>query len=488
MAQIRRTRIVCTIGPASCSPAVLRTMIHAGMDVARLNFSHGDHATHRQVAADVREAAEAAGRPIALLGDLQGPKIRTGPLDSAFQRLVRGRTVILTGDHRQADGEKGQGPPRTHGEASEFAGIIEVSHRELVTALHRGDRVLLDDGRIELVVRSVAGGRAECSVVRGGLLGERKGVGVPGRALPMPALTEKDLEDLKLAVELGVDYVALSFVRQPDDVLMCQQHLGDLGCRAPVIAKLEKLEAIRNLSKILEVADAVMVARGDLGVELKLGDLPAVQKEVIDRANRAGVPVITATEMLESMVTSNRPTRAEASDVANAIWDGTDAVMLSQETSIGAHPVEAVRAMARICLSAQRHPTFERARQPWREPGQIGSAIAHAAATTADELGARVIIAFTESGTTALRCSKARPRVPVVAASPHPEVLRKTALYSGVIPLLVSPGKDTDQMVANATEAARLAGLVRTGDTVVVVAGVPVGLAGQTNLLKVETV
>ena len=475
MTAVRRTRIVCTIGPASASPAVLRALIQAGMDVARMNFSHGDHATHRQVAADVREAAEAAGRPIALLGDLQGPKIRTGPLESAFVRLVRGRTVILTGE------------PRAPG-APQAENTIEVSHRELVEALHKGDHVLLDDGRIELVVRGVEGLRAECSVVRGGLLGERKGVSVPGRTLPLPALTEKDLLDLKLAVELEVDYVALSFVRQAEDVLLCQKHLGELACKTPVIAKLEKLEAIRNLSKILEVADAVMVARGDLGVELKLGDLPAVQKDVIDRANRAGVPVITATEMLESMVTSNRPTRAEASDVANAIWDGTDAVMLSQETSVGAHPVEAVRAMARICLSAQRHPTFERARQPWREPGQVGSAIAHAAATTADELGARVIIAFTESGTTALRCSKARPRVPVVAASPHPEVLRKTALYSGVIPLLVSPGKDTDQMVANATDAARVSGLVRTGDTVVVVAGVPVGLAGQTNLLKVETV
>ena len=470
MTQVRRTRIVCTIGPASSTPAVLRSMIQAGMDVARMNFSHGDHDTHRQVAADVREAAEACDRPIALLGDLQGPKIRTGPLESAFQRLVRGRVVFLTSEPRRDESE------------------IQVSHPELIQALHQGDRVLLDDGRIELVVRSVAGVRAECSVVRGGLLGERKGISVPGRSLPMPALTEKDLQDLKLAVELNVDWVALSFVRHPEDVLLCQKHLGDQGCKAPVIAKLEKLEAIRNLSKILEVADAVMVARGDLGVELKLGDLPAVQKEVIDRANRAGVPVITATEMLESMVTSNRPTRAEASDVANAIWDGTDAVMLSQETSVGAHPVEAVRAMARICLSAQRHPGFQRARQPWREPGQIGSAIAHAAATTADELRARAIIAFTESGTTALRCSKARPRVPVIAASPHPEVLRKTALYSGVIPLLVSPGRDTDQMVANATEGARLSGLVRSGDTVVVVAGVPVGLAGQTNLLKVETV
>ncbi len=485
MTAARRTRIVCTIGPASSSPAVLRTLIQAGMDVARMNFSHGDHATHRQVAAGVREAAEAAGRPIALLGDLQGPKIRTGPLESAFMRLVRGRTVILTGESRT---RRAHDAPSLEGGAAPSDNHIEISHPELVEALHRGDHVLLDDGRIELVVRSVEGRQAECSVVRGGLLGERKGVSVPGRPLPMPALTEKDLDDLKLAVELQVDWVALSFVRQAEDILLCQKRLGDLACKTPVIAKLEKLEAIRNLSKILEVADAVMVARGDLGVELKLGDLPAVQKDVIDRANRAGVPVITATEMLESMVTSNRPTRAEASDVANAIWDGTDAVMLSQETSIGAHPVEAVRAMARICQSAERHPDYQRARQPWREPGQVGSAIAHAAATTADELGARVIIAFTESGTTALRCSKARPRVPVVAASPHPNVLRMTALYSGVIPLLVSPGRDTDQMVANATEAARLSGLVRTGDTVVVVAGVPVGLAGQTNLLKVETV
>jgi pyruvate kinase len=408
-----------------------------------------------------------------LLGDLQGPKIRTGQLASTFQRLVRGRRVVMVA----------QGSGNSAGEE-----MIEVSHHELVDALEVGDRVLLDDGRIELMVRSAGSGRAECSVMRGGLLGERKGVSVPGRAIPLPALTDKDLVDLKLAVELDVDYLALSFVRRPEDVLACQQHLSALGCKAPVIAKLEKLEAIRQLSKILEVADAVMVARGDLGVELKLGDLPAVQKDVIDRANRAGVPVITATEMLESMVTSNRPTRAEASDVANAIWDGTDAVMLSQETSVGAHPIEAVRAMARLCLSAQRHPAFERARQIWREPGQVGSAIAHAAATTADEIGARVIIAFTESGTTALRCSKARPRMPVVAASPHPEVLRRTALYSGVIPLLVSPGSDTDQMIANATAAALASGLVKPGDRVVVVAGVPVGRPGQTNLLKVETV
>jgi pyruvate kinase len=484
MTVVRRTRIVCTIGPSSSSVNVLRAMVQAGMDVARLNFSHGDADAHRAAAANVREAAEAAGRPIALLGDLQGPKIRTGTVEGTFQKLVRGRSVALVPPHSPS-GPSGHLPTSGEGTATNQ---IEVSHRELVEALRPGDRVLLDDGRIELAVRAVSDGHVDASVMRGGLLGDRKGVSVPGRPLPLPAMTDKDMQDLKLAMELDVDYLALSFVRRAEDILICQQHITGHNKTIPVIAKLEKLEAIRNLEKILEVADAVMVARGDLGVELKLGDLPAVQKDVIDRANRAGVPVITATEMLESMVTSNRPTRAEASDVANAIWDGTDAVMLSQETSVGAHPVEAVRAMARICLAAQKHPSYERARQIWREPGQVGSAIAHAAASTATELRAKVIIAFTESGTTALRCSKARPPMPIIAASPHPEVLRRTALYSGVVPLQVSPGSDTDQMVANATKAAREAGMVKSGDRVVIVAGVPVGRPGQTNLLKVETV
>ncbi len=475
MTAFRRTRIVCTIGPSSASPAVLKSMVLAGMDVARLNFSHGDAAGHRKAAAGVREAAAATDRPVALLGDLQGPKIRTGAVEGSFQRLVRGRRIMLVAESGASSSGSG-------------GGEVKVSHGELIQALHPGDRVLLDDGRIELAVRAVADSQAEVSVIRGGLLGARKGISVPGRSLPLPALTEKDLNDLKLAAELGVDYLALSFVRRPDDVVICQQHLSGLGCNIPVIAKLEKLEAIRELNAILEVADAVMVARGDLGVELKLGEVPAVQKQVIDSANRAGVPVITATEMLESMVTSNRPTRAEASDVANAIWDGTDAVMLSQETSVGAHPVEAVRAMARICIAAQQHPAYERARQIWREPGQAGAAIAHAAASTATELRARAIIAFTESGTTALRCSKARPPMPVIAASPHTEVLRRVALYSGVIPMLTSPGRDTDEMFANATRAAVEAGLVRSGDRVVIVAGVPVGRPGQTNLMKVETV
>lgn len=471
---MKRTRIVCTIGPSSATPSVLKAMVVAGMDVARFNFSHSDADSHRRNADLVRAAAAAAGRTVALIGDLQGPKIRTGSLESALVRLTRGQKVALVAGRA----EGGPGRPVE----------IAVSHRELVEALKPSDRVLVDDGQIELKVASANGARAECVVTRGGLLGERKGITVPGRPLSLPAITDKDRDDIRLAVELGMDYLALSFVRHAGDVNQCRAALDELKSRMPLIAKLEKVEAIRNAEAIMKVADAVMVARGDLGVELKLGEVPAVQKDVIYRANRAGVPVITATEMLESMVTSNRPTRAEASDVANAIWDGTDAVMLSQETSVGAHPVDAVRAMARICLAAERHPTFLRQRPIWDEPGEVGSAIAHAAAASADELGARAIIAFTESGTTALRCSKAHPKVPVIAASPHAEVLRKTSLYSGVTPLLVSPGDDTDAMIANAAQAALKSGLVRRGDRVVVVAGVPVGEPGQTNLLKIEVV
>jgi pyruvate kinase len=296
------------------------------------------------------------------------------------------------------------------------------------------------------------------------------------------------MADIRLGAELGFDYVALSFVRGAADVRACREALAASGRPSPVIAKLERGEAIRNLREILACVDGVMVARGDLGVELSLAEVPAIQKDVIERANRAGVPVITATEMLESMVTSNRPTRAEASDVANAIWDGTDAVMLSQETSVGAHPVEAVRAMAGICRAAEGHASYQRPRSVWHEPGSIGGAMAHAAGAVAEEVGARAIVAFTESGATARRVSKARPRVPVIAASPHPSVLRRTALYSGVVPLQVVQGADTDDMIAKATGAALASGLVRAGDRVVVVAGVPVGEPGQTNLVKVEVV
>ncbi len=467
---MRKTRIVCTMGPSSVHPPVLRAIVAAGMDVARFNFSHGDPDSRRAGVAAVREAAGAAGRHVALLQDLQGPKIRTGMLVEPLVRLTRGRHVILTS--RQVVGD---------------AGTVSVSHSEIIASLRRHDRVLLADGQIELRVQSVAGQDADCTVVRGGLLGERKGVTVPGRPLDLPPLTDKDLADLAMGAELRFDYVALSFVRTAADIVTCRSALAGYGWHPPVIAKLERLEALRNLKEILGCVDAVMVARGDLGVELPLGEVPAVQKDVIHRANQAGIPVITATEMLESMITSNRPTRAEASDVANAIWDGTDAVMLSQETSTGAHPLEAVRAMAKICQAAESHPSYQRHRPYWKD-GSVSSAMAHAAAAIATEVDARAIIAFTESGTTALRISKAHPVVPIIAASPHEAVLRKTALYSGVVPLRVEVGRDTDDMIVKAGSAAVESGLVRRGDRVVLVAGVPVGEPGQTNLVKVSTV
>jgi pyruvate kinase len=468
---MRRTRIVCTLGPSTASPAVVRRLIAAGMDVARLNFSHGDAETHRRTARVVREAACACRRHVALLQDLQGPKIRTGSFDPPLVRLARGRPVTLTSR------------PVTGSEE-----LVPVSHPELVAALRPRDRVLLADGQIELRVREVTATDATCSVTRGGLLEARKGVIAPGRPVALPALTDKDLADLELGAELGFDYVALSFVRGAEDVRACRRALAAIGLRTPVVAKLERVEAIRALGGILACVDGVMVARGDLGVELSLAEVPAVQKDVVERCNRAGVPVTTATEMLESMVTSNRPTRAEASDVANAIWDGTDAVMLSQETSIGAHPVDAVRAMARICHAAESHPAYLRSGSAWREPGSTAGAMAHAAAAVAEEVGARAILAFTESGATARRVSKARPAVPVIAASPHPEVLRRTALYAGVVPLEVTQGADTDDMIAKGTRAAVDAGLVRPGDRIAFVAGVPVGEPGQTNLVKVEVV
>jgi len=488
---VRRTRIVCTLGPASTSPSVVRRLIAAGMDVARLNFSHGDADQHRQAACTVREAARAAGRHVALLQDLQGPKVRSGTLDPPVVRLARGRQVTLTA--RRVTGN---------------AELVPVSHAQLIESLTPGDRVLLADGQIELRVIEADGTEARCAITRGGLLEARKGVIAPGRAVDLPPLTDKDLADLAVGAEIGFDYIALSFVRGAADVWACRSALASHGLDTPVVAKLERAEAIRRLGELMDCVDAVMVARGDLGVEMSLAEVPAIQKDVIDRCNRAGVPVITATEMLESMVSSNRPTRAEASDVANAIWDGTDAVMLSQETSVGAHPVEATRAMARICRAAEEHPGYQRGRGPegGSLPGggrrgsaagsasaqslhrTIADAMAQAAATIAEEVGARAILAFTESGATARRVSKARPTVPVIAASPHPHVLRRTALYAGVVPLQVERAVDTDDLLAKGKDAALAAALMRPGDRIAFVAGVPVGEQGRTNLVKVEVV
>ncbi|TMC12471.1 MAG: pyruvate kinase [Chloroflexi bacterium] len=467
---LRRTRIICTLGPASSSRSVLRSLVAAGMDVARINFSHGDPAQHRAAVEGVRSVAGAAHRHVALLQDLQGPKIRTGSLLDPPVRLRRGEAVTLTSRPVVGDRE-----------------LIPISHQALIAALGPDEKVLLADGEIELRVREVKGRDAHCTVVRGGLLGERKGVTAPNCPLRLPALTDKDRADLAFGAELDFDYVALSFVRSAEDLVACRRAMKAVGCSAPLIAKLERPQALTELNGILTEADAVMVARGDLGVELSLAEVPAVQKDIIERANLRGVTVITATEMLESMVSSNRPTRAEASDVANAIWDGTDAVMLSQETSVGAHPVESVRAMAAICRAAESHPSYQRTGAVGTVRGAVGSAISHAAATVAGEVRASAIVAFTETGSTALRVSKKHPSVPVIAASPHARTLRRTALYAGVVPLLVEHGVDTDDLIAKATAAALESGLVKRRDRIVIVAGVA-SQPGQTNLLKVVTI
>jgi len=466
----RRTRIICTLGPATATTASVRQLLAAGMDVARINFSHGDEAAHRSAVAVVRSVAKAAGRHVALLQDLQGPKLRTGLLQSGPIRLRRGEPVTLTSRPVRGDEH-----------------TIAVSHTGLIRGLAADSRVLIADGEIELRVRTVKGRDAECVITRGGLLGERKGITAPMSPLRLPALTDKDHADLLLGAELGFDYVALSFVRSGADVEACRKAMKALDYRAPIVAKLERPQALVHLETILAAADAVMVARGDLGVELSFAQVPAVQKDVIQRANLAGVPVITATEMLESMVANSRPTRAEASDVANAIWDGTDAVMLSAETSVGAHPIESVRAMAMICRAAEEHPSYQRTRPTWVEPGSVGNAIAHAAASVAAEVGAAVIVAFTETGRTALRVSKAQPNVPVLAASPHPATLRRTALYAGVVARQVAYGTSTDELLESAGGVALASGLAARRDRIVVVAGVA-SQPGQTNLLKVVTI
>jgi pyruvate kinase len=471
VAALRRTRIVCTLGPSCQETGILRQMVEAGMDVARFNFSHGDHEFHRQAAAAVREAADKAGRPVALMQDLQGPKLRIGALLYGSVDLTEGRQVELTSAARVGDET-----------------TISVPHPELVRALRPGDRILLADGELELSVRSACGDSALCTVTRGGLLGERQGIAVPGRSVGIPVLTEKDLEDLRFGRTLGFDFVALSFVRCADDVQSGQKALEQLRWNVPIVAKLETQEALCNLDGILACADVVMVARGDLGVQLPLGEVPAAQKCIIHRANLAGVPVITATEMLQSMVTGNRPTRAEASDVANAIWDGTDAVMLSGETSSGDHPLEAVRAMADICRAAEGHAGCRRERTVWSEPGSVASAVANGAATMADTLGARAILVLTTTGATALQLSKAHPSMPIIAATPLAFIQRRMALLSGVEPLNVPEGDDVFANIAIARQAAVARGMLGMGDRIVVVARAPMGRSAWTNLVTIELI
>jgi pyruvate kinase len=467
---LRRTKVVATLGPASGDPEVLGAMIDAGLDVARLNFSHGEPAEHRDRLALARRVALRRDASLAVLADLQGPKIRVGVLAGDGYPLPTGAECELVAGTTSAP------PP-----------AIPVTYQGLAADLRPGDRVLLDDGAIELQVRSIAGRRVACVVRRGGTVRSRKGLNLPGVRVSAPSLTSKDRVDLATAIEAGVDYVALSFVRRPGDVTEARRAIADLGADVPLIAKLERPEAIEHLDGILEAADAVMVARGDLGVELAVEKVPPLQKEIIARANARGVPVITATQMLESMVSSQRPTRAEASDVANAVFDGTDAVMLSQETAIGAYPAEAVATMRRIAEEAESKPgLLHPPPPPTGGPLDVASTTCKAAVQAAADLRARAIVAFTETGATARLVSRFRPRVPIVGLTPHEATRRRMALYWGVRALSpVDRNLEMGEMVRQADQRLRAAAVANQGDLIVLVAGTP-GLRAATNRMIVH--
>ncbi|MCH7811436.1 MAG: pyruvate kinase [Chloroflexi bacterium] len=459
---MRRTKIVVTLGPATADRQVLRRIVDAGADVLRINFSHGDHAKHAQAIALVRAVAEEAGRVVAVLQDLQGPKIRIGTLAKPAVELRVGASFRLTS--REVPGD---------------ANVATVTYRQLPQDVRTGDKILLDDGAMELRVEACTDEEVQCVVVRGGRLLAHKGVNLPGVAIRAPALTDKDKDDLQFGLEQGVDMVALSFVRRPQDAEAARRIIGQAGRKVPLLAKIEKPEALDQLDGILRAFDGVMVARGDLGVELSPEKVPVAQKRIIARANRLGKPVITATQMLESMTHRPQPTRAEASDVANAVLDGTDAVMLSGETAVGDFPVETVRAMDRIAREAETIATAP----PSGHRRTQSHAVCHAAVTLATEVGAAALAAFTRSGRTAQILSKLRPGVPIYALCEQPSAARRLALWRGVMPLVAGSASGEDVAESIAREL-RSKGLLPEGGDVVVVGAARRGRAGRTNFIR----
>jgi pyruvate kinase len=440
------------------------------MDVARLNFSHGTQADHLEVITAVRRIAERLGQPVAILQDLAGLKIRIGEVASGAVRLETGAPFTLT--TRQVLGSE-QG--------------VSVPYPHLTKDLHPGDTVLLSDGDLELEVIRTTGEDVHCRVINGGTLASRKGVNLPARSITAPTFTDKDHDDLAFGLRYRVDYVALSFVRTAADVLEVRRMIRDQGSTVPLIAKIETRDALTHIDEIIEIADGVMVARGDLGVAIPLVTVPRVQKMLIGKANRSGKPVITATHMLRSMLDSPRPTRAEVTDVANAVLDGTDAVMLSEETAIGRFPVEAVTMMAAIAVDAESSFPFDAWMQKFETAGPLPEAVARAACNMAGDIDAAAIVTCTQSGGTARRVAQHRPRTPILAATPHVETYRRLALVWGVTPLLNQDKPAADELIGGALDAALAAARVRRGDTVVITAGVPVDSPGTTNLIKVET-
>ncbi|MFN2469480.1 MAG: pyruvate kinase [Gaiellaceae bacterium] len=468
-----RTKIVATLGPASSTAETILALARAGMDAARFNFSHGTHEDHAARAALVQAAQEEVGRPIALIADLQGPKLRVGDLEQPL-RLERGGEITVVG---QDAARNGAGP-----------GELPVSPAVIGEVLQPGHDVLIDDGLVRLQVERIESGRARCAVLAGGTVQAHKGVNVPGVPVPIPSLTRKDLDDLAFALELGVDYVALSFVRSAADVRDLRDLIEHAGSTARVIAKIEKAEAVDALEDVLSEADVVMVARGDLGVEIGVAEVPLVQKRVILAALERGKPVITATQMLESMIGASEPTRAEASDVANAILDGASALMLSGETAIGAFPVESVTYMNRIALAIEPSLGYRHELPSPDERPTVGQAMSNAACDLAEALGAKAILAPTFSGRTASAVARLRPRRPIIALTHHAEVARHLAIEWGVTPIVIPECRDVVDLWSRSLEAASAAGVVEKGDLVVLTAGTAVNIPGSTNVIKVELI
>src|SRR3990167_7444969 len=472
MIPIRNAKIVCTIGPASSSPKVIERLIKAGMDVARLNFSHGTHDEHKKVIKYIRDTARRLKKAVAILQDLQGPKIRTGLLKDGKIILKSGNKFVLTGRKILGTSE-----------------MVSTTYSSMYRDVKKGDRILLDDGLMSLKVNNVKGTDITCEVINGGVLTDHKGINLPGIKVGLSSITKKDIEDLYFGIGQCVDYVAISFVRTDKDVKSVKDTIKKRGVFIPVIAKLEKPEAIENLEGIMDEADGVMVARGDLGVEMSPEAVPVIQKNIINMANRKEKPVITATQMLESMINNPRPTRAEASDVANAIFDGTDAVMLSGETASGKYPVESVEIMARIISAAEsgslyRHVSDRRRGRISTYPNAVSSAAVHAS----HQIEAKLIVVFTQSGSTALLVSKQRPAMPIIAYTPSENIMRRLNLYWGVIPKTMGLIEDTDNLIKEMDRNLISNRLAKKGDPVVILMGMPISRKGATNMMKLHKI
>jgi pyruvate kinase len=463
----RRAKIVCTLGPATHSYEGIRALVYAGMDVARLNFSHGSHEQHREAYLWVRRASDESGRGVGVLADLQGPKIRLGTFADGPTVWSTGETVTITTEPC----------PGSHDRVS-------TTYAGLAQDVAPDDRLLVDDGRLALKVLSVDGPDVRLRVLEGGPVSNHKGLSLPGVGVSVPALSDKDVDDLRFALGLRVDMIALSFVRSPADIEDVHAVMDERGSRLPVLAKIEKPQAVDNLDAIVQAFDGIMVARGDLGVEMPLERVPLVQKRAVQVAREAAKPVIVATQMLDSMIAASRPTRAEASDVANAVLDGADAVMLSGETSVGSYPVESVATMARIVVAAEEQ--LERVPRVEREPTSVAAAIAKAATQVGGQVGAKALVAFTQSGQTARLLAEHRSPIPLLAFTPVPEVRSQLALTWGVETFLVPAVKHTDEMVKQVDSAMLELGRMQAGDLITIVAGSPPQQSGSTNAMRVH--